>query len=297
MSTHAHPTAVIVSTIARWLVRLSVWGLAAGVVLAISVVIILPRATQGFAMTVLTGSMTPEIPVGSVVLVRPVDPNTLEVGDVATYRPEQDKDAFITHRVIDIERNGPERQFVFKGDANSDRDFEPVPASDVVGQVWFHVPFLGSVRDALHGKAGLSLLAMVVLGGYALTQLGGAFGDSRRSRRGAAEPDADAPDEQPVLAIDRTLVLVELALPGDEPCTETARRWGGLVVAESATSFTLLLAPPEGGLAATLEVLGGQQPLGVQVWEPPVRVFARPAVAAAGPAPAHATDPGTARVS
>ena len=77
VSTHAHPTAAIVRMIARWLVRLSVWSLAAGVVLAISVVIILPRATQGFAMTVLTGSMTPEIPVGSVVLVRPVDPNTV----------------------------------------------------------------------------------------------------------------------------------------------------------------------------------------------------------------------------
>ena len=49
------------------------------------------------ALTVLTGSMTPEIPVGSVVIDRPVDPGMLKVGDVATYQKVPGVDEYITH--------------------------------------------------------------------------------------------------------------------------------------------------------------------------------------------------------
>ena len=73
-----------------------VWGIAVSAVLVILLgaitgaavtVLVLPRITDGAALTVLTGSMTPEIPVGSVVLVRPVDTATLRVGDVAPTSP------------------------------------------------------------------------------------------------------------------------------------------------------------------------------------------------------------------
>jgi signal peptidase I len=77
----------LATTVVRWSGRLAGWALAAAVLLTVTVVMVLPRATSGFAMTVLTGSMSPEIPVGSVVLVRPVDAETLHVGDVATYLP------------------------------------------------------------------------------------------------------------------------------------------------------------------------------------------------------------------
>ena len=84
---------------ARWLIRLALLAVVLVVSAAIVVVVLVPRMTQGTAMTVLTGSMSPEIPVGSVVLVRPVDPRTLEVGDIATYQVEPDKEVFITHRI------------------------------------------------------------------------------------------------------------------------------------------------------------------------------------------------------
>ena len=268
MDTDTRTAGVVARTVTRWVVRLAVWSLAAVVAVAITVVIILPRATHGFAMTVLTGSMTPEIPVGSVVLVRPVDPATLEIGDVATYRPEQNEDAFITHRVIGIEDKGPSREFVFKGDANDDRDFEPVSSRDVVGEVWFHVPFLGSVRDALHGKAGLSLLAMLVLGGYTLIQVGGAFGDSRRARRELAIPASR------VIEVQRTLVLTELRRRPSTTATEAARGWEALVVAETEATYTLLIAPPVDGLNATLELLRGQSPVTLEVWDAPARLSA-----------------------
>jgi signal peptidase len=47
--------------------------LLAVIVGALAVLTVVPRAVHGSALTVLTGSMTPTIPVGSVVVVRPVD--------------------------------------------------------------------------------------------------------------------------------------------------------------------------------------------------------------------------------
>ena len=74
------------ATIARWAVRAALLFVLSLIVAALAVLIVIPRTTHGAAMTVLTGSMSPTIPTGSVVIVRPVDPGTLHVGDVATYQ-------------------------------------------------------------------------------------------------------------------------------------------------------------------------------------------------------------------
>src|SRR3569833_203769 len=78
-----------------WCVRIVLLAFMLLVAAAITVVIVLPRASNGAALTVLTGSMTPTIPVGSVVIVRPVDPQTLEVGDIATYQVTPGQDVYI----------------------------------------------------------------------------------------------------------------------------------------------------------------------------------------------------------
>lgn len=248
----------------RWLIRvvLLVFGLL--VLAAITVTVILPRASSGAAMTVLTGSMTPEIPVGSVVLVRPVDPRTLEVGDIATYQVEPDKEVFITHRIIEIHDKNGKLSFTFKGDANKGPDLEKIPSDAVRGEVWFHVPYLGGIRDALHGKGGISLVAMILLAGYALTQISGGLRDRRSSRRGetASEPVSS-------FSVERTLVLAQLRTDQDTTPADHARQWGGLLLDSDDATYTLLIAPPDDGVAATVELLRSQQPLLIQVWEAP----------------------------
>lgn len=178
-------------TVARIAARVLLAGILGLVAFALSVLIVIPRATHGTALTVLTGSMTPNIPVGSVVIDRPVDPGTLHVGDIATYQEAPGKAEYITHRIVKIDTSKSPTQFTFKGDANRGPDIKLVPATAIRGKVWFHIPYLGGIRDAIQTKGGLAGVAMVLLAGYALFQVAGAYKD-RRNTKAADTPDDHA---------------------------------------------------------------------------------------------------------
>jgi signal peptidase len=183
-------TSTMARRLARWLVRLLLVAFLAVILGAVTVLIVLPRATHGTALTVLTGSMTPDIPVGSVVIDRPVDPGTLKVGDIATYQKAPGVNEYITHRIVKINTKTKPVTFIFKGDANRGPDITPVPATAIRGKVWFHVPYLGGVRDSLHagGLRGVAIiLAIIGLAGYAIFQ----FVAWSRSRHA---PAAGGPD-------------------------------------------------------------------------------------------------------
>ena len=117
-----------------------------------------PRSMFGFStLSVLSGSMQSEIPKGSLLLVRRVDPDTLRVGDDITYM--YTSTASITHKIVAIYEDysgDGQRAFQTKGVNNSDPDEELVPASYIVGKVIFHVPGIGSA--ALFLKAHLLLV-------------------------------------------------------------------------------------------------------------------------------------------
>ena len=150
------------------------------IVLIISIiVIILLGGVRLLGFTpygVTSGSMEPKYKVGSVVYVRHVDTNTLKEGDVITFRISEDELA--THRIIKVERTADGLQFWTKGDANSISDGSPVLEENVVGKVYFTVPFLGVFAGFLEGVRGkviivlgaLILLVLIGLNDY-LTKL------------------------------------------------------------------------------------------------------------------------------
>ena len=103
-----------------------------------------PHSLAGFTfMTVITRSMQDEIPQGSLVITKTVDPNTIEIGDDITYL--RDNKTTITHRVVGIYENYYEGQrgFETKGTMNAAPDKQIVLASNVVGKVIFHNKPLG----------------------------------------------------------------------------------------------------------------------------------------------------------
>jgi len=144
----------------RWVVNIV---LALVVVMAVSI-FILPRFGGFMFDVVLSGSMEPELSVGGVLAIKPVEPRQISVGDIVAYSSGVEK--VIAHRVIEVQ---PDGYFITKGDANEDPDVSPVPASSVVGEVFFHLPYLGYA--AAFVKTRLGFLLTILIPGLAIISL------------------------------------------------------------------------------------------------------------------------------
>jgi len=105
--------------------------------------------------TVFSGSMEPELKLGSVVVTRPVAMEEIKAGDIITfYSPLAER--VTSHRVIAVEESSA-LHFLTKGDANGDADPVLVPAQNVVGKVWLHIPWLGYFTQFVKTPLGLLL--------------------------------------------------------------------------------------------------------------------------------------------
>ncbi|WP_160004453.1 signal peptidase I [Nocardioides sp. AX2bis] len=118
------------------------WVLAAVVLAIVVLAVIVPRVAGAEPYTVLTGSMTPAYPPGSMVVVRPSD--DIVVGDAVTYQLESGEPAVVTHRVVGIGYDGEgDRSYTLQGDANEEPDSEQVRPEQIRGEVWYSLPWVG----------------------------------------------------------------------------------------------------------------------------------------------------------
>ncbi|SDM66205.1 signal peptidase I [Acetanaerobacterium elongatum] len=141
-------------------------NLLAGVLIVIAFlplgVLTLPQLAGYTPLSVLSGSMEPACPVGSVVFIRPTAPDAVKVNDIITFALENN--ARVTHRVTQILYN--EQAFVTKGDANNTNDLSPVPFNRLVGKVQFSLPLLGYLAVFIKtgfGFAALSILFVLII--------------------------------------------------------------------------------------------------------------------------------------
>lgn len=114
------------------------------------------------AYIVQSGSMEPSIPTGSVVFVTETDAESISTGDVVTYQ-KRGNEVPITHRVVDIKRNDESMRLITKGDANENRDTEPVYRSEIVGTVAFSIPYIGYIIRFGQTTLGWFVLVFVPL--------------------------------------------------------------------------------------------------------------------------------------
>jgi signal peptidase len=99
--------------------------------------------------SVISGSMEPEYPVGSLIYVKQVEPTEIEVGDVITFVLSNETPA--THRVVEIDKEN--QLFYTRGDANFEINEDtgekeymedpPVHFNNLIGKPVFTVPLLG----------------------------------------------------------------------------------------------------------------------------------------------------------
>jgi signal peptidase len=167
-----------VGQVVAWFAILLVTGVLAAAVLV-------PRLAGATPYAVLSGSMRPDLPEGTLVVVEPVDADELRVGDVVTYQLESGAGTVVTHRVVGVTTSlDGEVSFVTQGDANDAADEEPVRPVQVRGRLWYAVPYLGHANRLLTGQQRQVAVYLVAGGllGYAVLMFTGALRDRKKEK-------------------------------------------------------------------------------------------------------------------
>lgn len=137
-------------TVLGWCRRLAAWLVVGASLAALVVGVLVPRVAGATPYTVLTSSMTPNLPPGTLVVVRPVDAEEIGTDTVVTYQLRSGEPEVVTHRVVAI-RTDLDGQVTFQtqGDANNTPDAAWVRPEQIRGELWYAVPYLGRASTAL----------------------------------------------------------------------------------------------------------------------------------------------------
>ena len=157
------------SRVLPWLVR----GLVATAVVAFGFLAIGPHVFGYRTMTMLTGSMAPEIEPGDITVVTPLAVEDVTAGMVIAYHIPIDDHRVVTHRVISVERGLDGAVTVqTKGDANEAVDpWKATLQGDTAWQVQAVVPEVWNVVQALRTPVVSQVLrygAVALLAGWLL---------------------------------------------------------------------------------------------------------------------------------
>ena len=105
------------------------------------------------SFVILTGSMEPNLPTGSVIYTKPVQ--NYSKGDIIAFKQA---DRTVTHRIVDVKGTNT---FVTKGDANNAADNDPVSLDRIIGKQLFSIPYLGFFIVFLNTPQGFTLFIVV----------------------------------------------------------------------------------------------------------------------------------------
>src|SRR4051794_26793249 len=143
----AGPARTLLAATTRWSVR----GLVVMALLAFAVLAVGPHVLGYRTMTMLTGSMSPQIDPGDVVISTPLDVQDVAEGMVISYHIPIDDHRVVTHRVVSVEHGDDGNITVqTKGDANTAVDpWQATLQGDTAYQVRAVIPELGHVIEAL----------------------------------------------------------------------------------------------------------------------------------------------------
>lgn len=123
-----------------------------------------------FPLIVLTDSMQPEIDGGDLIICHTIEADDVKDGDViAFFDPAGNGTSIVTHRVVDVVKDGEAVSFRTKGDANNAEDRMLVEEDDLVGVYQSRIPGAGNIAMFMQSTTGLIIcvvLPIVLLIGY-----------------------------------------------------------------------------------------------------------------------------------
>lgn len=140
------------------------------VVVVLCAAMVVPEFCGYRIYNVVTGSMAPTIPAGSLIYVSGIEAKEVQEDEVIAYYSSLETGGVITHRVLENDLvNG---YFITKGDANEKEDPTPVPYEHLIGEVVLSVPVLGNILTAITTENGRILSVVMVALGAILNMLG-----------------------------------------------------------------------------------------------------------------------------
>jgi signal peptidase len=148
--------------------RLVVGSVFGVTLLGLLLLVVGPRLLPFQAFYVRTGSMSPAIPVGALVVATRASAADLGPGDVIVFQRPDQPGMMVVHRIEAVEQGSSGRVFTTKGDANGGPDGWRVPASGDGWRAVYSMSRVGFVVGWLHvavsrrGWAGtLSIVAAI----------------------------------------------------------------------------------------------------------------------------------------
>ncbi len=116
-------------------------------------------------VAVYSGSMEPDLAVGSLAFVQRVPSDEIDVGDVITFSDPYQPGRLVTHRVVETAER-PEGGLAYrtKGDANLERDPWTIALGEQGGRVAFDVPYAGYALWYAKTREARTALIVLVAG-------------------------------------------------------------------------------------------------------------------------------------
>lgn len=111
---------------------------------------------------VLTGSMSPSIEVGDLVVVKNVNPEDINQNDVITFASSS-SDNITTHRVKEVLNEENNISYITQGDANNAEDPIPVESELLLGKVNKVIPKVGTILLWIQNNIMKVLLGVIVV--------------------------------------------------------------------------------------------------------------------------------------
>ena len=124
-----------------------------------AIIYAIPFIVDGYySSVIMSSSMEPTIPIGSIVVVKRVNPDDVKVSDIIVF---QRSDSKTLHRVIDKIVENDSYYFKTKGDANEDPDPWTVQPEQVNGALLLTIPYYGYLIYFAGTSIGFVLMVII----------------------------------------------------------------------------------------------------------------------------------------